>query len=39
MLARDRQIPALRDKFAPKRGSLGGDLVIPFEHNLMGNFR
>jgi hypothetical protein len=37
-LSRDRQIPALRDEICPQAGSLDGDLAIPFEHKLMGNF-
>jgi hypothetical protein len=37
-LSRDRQIPALRDEICPQTGSLDGDLAIPFEHKLMGNF-
>jgi hypothetical protein len=34
MLARDRQIPALRGEISAENG----DLAIPFEHKLMGNF-
>jgi hypothetical protein len=37
-LSRDRQIPALRGEICPQAGNLDGDLAIPFEHKLMGNF-